>query len=586
MKFRSFLLLPVLLAALLCGCGPQAAIPTCTVLFEDNADVLFRSQVYAVPRGSSLTATVSIPAGQRIAAVSYPGCLISPSVQHTETRREYQLTLPAVSYPAIVRLSLLPDWTTTYRWGSEKSLAVTETGQRLRVNTLPWQEDFAQPGYYPLGWKNTQTGEIIGFGSRFDHTAAQEATLECAWLPCTDSAAFDYRADASGAVITGYHGSGSILIPHTLGGLPVVGIEAHAFGAVTAEIVALPHTLQFIRAGAFDSLTVNHLYLFDNLTQVSDAAFGTLSLRRLHIHAATAPVYCGSYFDTLSEKIDYLISVQEARKIVLFCGSSARFGYNSPMLEEALPDYRVVNLGVYAYSNMLPQAMLLESCLRPGDIVLSSPELDAIDMQFCGSKSLDREFFAMMESNYDMLTEIDLTGFTGIFDAFQSYQQARSRMTPRSYADIPAHYDEDNLPAPSLSYNRQGDYILHRPSNTDRKLFGIKRAFYNPDHIRPEDWQGLNAVYDRFLSRGAQVFFTYSPRSERSLSPDSDRASILALDDALRKKLHVPVISAIEDSLMDAFYFYGTDNHLTTEGAALHTQAVIADLQRALEENK
>ena len=583
MKFIRFLLLPVLLALLLCGCGQQTAAQTVTVLFEDNGDILFRNQIFDVPRGTGLTATVSIPAGQRIASVSYPGSLVSPCTLDTGTRREYQLTLPAVSYPAIVRLTLAPDLTTTYDIGTGEPLTVTETSQRLRVNTLPWQQDFARPGFYPLGWQNTQTREVIGFGSRFDHRSTQSVTLECAWMPCTDASSFDYAITEDGAVITGCHGTGDIILPDALDGQPVIGIAARAFGRVDCDTLALPATLQFVEPGAFEALTVKHLYLFDTLTQISDDAFGSLTLSHLHIHAARAPVYCGTYFDTLSEKIDYLDSMKDARKLILFCGSSARFGYNSPMLEEAFPGYTVVNLGVYAYANMLPQAMLLEQYLRPGDVVLSSPELDAIDMQFCGSNRLDKETFAMMESNYCLLAEIDLSGFTGIFDAFRDYQRSRSGMSPRSYDDIPAHYDEDNQPAPTLSYNRQGDYILHRPSNTDQKLFGIKRAFYNPSHIREEDWQGLNSVYDCFTAQGAQVFFTYSPRSARSISPDSDTSSIRALDEALRQRLHVPVISSIEDSLMDAFYFYGTDNHLTTEGAEIHTQAVIEDLKNVLQ---
>ena len=583
MKFIRFLLLPVLLALLLCGCGQQTAAQTVTVLFEDNEDILFRNQIFDVPRGTGLTATVSIPAGQRIASVSYPGSLLSPCTLDTGTRREYQLTLPAVSYPAIVRRTLAPDLTTTYDLGHGEPRTVTETSQRLRVNTIPWQQDFARSGFYPLGWQNAQTGEITGFGSRFDHRSTQAVTLECAWMPCTDVSFFDYAITEDGAVITGCHGTGDIILPDALDGQPVIGIAARAFGRVDCDTLALPATLQFVEPGAFEALTVKHLYLFDTLTQISDDVFGSLTLSHLHIHAAREPVYCGTYFDTLSEKIDYLDSVQEARKLILFCGSSARFGYNSPMLEEAFPDYTVVNLGVYAYANMLPQAMLLEQYLRPGDVVLSSPELDAIDMQFCGSNAMDKETFAMMESNYDMLAEIDLSGFTGIFDAFRDYQRSRSGMSPRSYDDIPAHYDEDNQPAPTLSYNRQGDYILHRPSNTDRKLFGIKRAFYNPSHIREEDWQGLNSVYDCFTAQGAQVFFTYSPRSARSISPDSDASSIRALDEALRQRLHAPVISPIEDSLMDAFYFYGTDNHLTTEGAEIHTQAVIEDLKNVLQ---
>ena len=583
MKMLRLLLVFCLLITTLYGCTMHSTA-MCTVVLEDNDEILFRNQVYDVPRGSDLTVTVSVPQGQRIAAVSYPGSLISPCVQETAARRDYQITLPDLRYPSLVRLTLTPDYTTVYRCNDGQPITITEASQRLRVNTLCWQQSFSKTGFYPLGWRILGTGQTIGFGSRFDHSIAQQMELECAWMPCTEPDAFEYGLTETGAVITGYNGSGSIVIPEDLDGFPVVGIGENAFGNVDTDILALPQTLQFIQPGAFTSLRAEHLYLFDSLQTVSDASFGKSAISHLHIHAATEPVYCGTYFDTLSEKIDYLASVQEEPKIILFCGSSARFGYDSPMLEGAFPGYRVVNMGVYAYSNMLPQAMLLEEYLRPGDIVLSSPELDAIDTQFCGSRRLDREFFAMMESNYEMLSALDLSELEGVFDALGAYLQERRNITPRSYLDIPAHYDEDNNSCAALSYNRQGDYILHRPSNTDRKLFGIKRAFYNESHIREEDWLGLNRVYDRFQALGARVFFTYSPRSERSISPDSDSASRKALEEAFRERLNVPVISSMEDSLMDAFYFYGTDNHLTTEGAAIHTKAVIADLQRALEE--
>lgn len=584
MKTLRLLLVFCLLITTLYGCTMHSTA-MCTVVLEDNDEILFRNQVYDVPRGSDLTVTVSVPQGQRIAAVSYPGSLISPCVQETAARRDYQITLPDLRYPSLVRLTLTPDYTTVYRCNDGQPITITETSQRLRVNTLCWQQSFSKTGFYPLGWRILGTGQTIGFGSRFDHSIAQQMELECAWMPCTEAAAFDYTCTGAGAVITGYEGSGSVIIPDKLDGFPVVGIGENAFGNVDTDILALPQTLQFIHPGAFTSLRAEHLYLFDSLQTVSDASFGKSAISHLHIHAATEPVYCGTYFDTLSEKIDYLASVAEEPKIILFCGSSARFGYDSPMLEGAFSGYKVVNMGVYAYSNMLPQAMLLEEYLRPGDIVLSSPELDAIDTQFCGSRRLDREFFAMMESNYEMLSALDLLELEGVFDALGAYLQERRNITPRSYLDIPAHYDEDNNSCAALSYNRQGDYILHRPSNTDRKLFGIKRAFYNESHIREEDWLGLNRVYDRFQALGARVFFTYSPRSERSISSDSDSASRKALEEAFRERLNVPVISSMEDSLMDAFYFYGTDNHLTTQGASIHTKAVIADLQRALEDN-
>lgn len=583
MKRFYLTLLSLLCAAALCGCSGRGETAKCTVVFEENASVHMNRHVFDVPRGEELTVTVSIARGERIDTVSVPGSTVSAMVRDTGTRKEYEITLRRVRYPTLVRLSTAPDFTTNYVFADGSTVTVTETTSRLRVNSLPYPAELRRDGFLPIGWRVQGTQETIGFGSRFDHTASGSMTLEPVWLPCSPEADFQWRTQDGGAVITAWQGRGDPVLPDTLGGLRVMGIDAGAFGAVQAETIAFPPTLEWIAPGAFAALTVENLHLFDNLETISDAAFGNAIVQQLHIHAAREPVYCGSYFDALSEKIDYLVSKQAEPKIVLFCGSSARFGYDSALIEAAFPDYRVVNLGVYAYANMHPQAQLVQQYLNPGDILLSSPELDAIDTQFCGSRAMERETFAMMESNYDMLARIDCSEYTGIFDAFADYQRARRTMQPRSYADVPASFDEDGNRREVLTYNRQGDYILYRESNLDRKLFGVKRAFYNAGHITEADWQGLNAFYDALTAQGVRVFFTYSPRSERSISPDSDAASIAALDAQLRQRLHAPVISQIENSLMDAVYFYGTDNHLSTEGVQLHTEQVISDLRRALE---
>ena len=97
-----------------------------------------------------------------------------------------------------------------------------------------------------------------------------------------------------------------------------------------------------------------------------------------------------------------------AKKIVLFSGSSTRFGYDREMIDRAFPDYEVVNMGVFAYSPALPQLELIRSCMKEGDILLDSPEFDAANRQFCYQKELDYATFAMMESNYDAFAGLDL----------------------------------------------------------------------------------------------------------------------------------------------------------------------------------
>ncbi len=117
--------------------------------------------------------------------------------------------------------------------------------------------------------------------------------------------------------------------------------------------------------------------------------------------------------------------MKDKKKIVLFSGSSTRFGYDSEMIDQAFPDYEVVNMGVFAYSPALPQLELIRSCMKEGDILLDSPEFDAANRQFCYQKELDYATFAMMESDYDAFAELDLREYAQVFTAFSAYQAAR-----------------------------------------------------------------------------------------------------------------------------------------------------------------
>ena len=78
------------------------------------------------------------------------------------------------------------------------------------------------------------------------------------------------------------------------------------------------------------------------------------------------------------------------------------------------------------------------------------------------------------------------------------------------------------------------------------------------------------------------MFFSYSPRNVHSLSEASAPEARLALLTWLKDYLGVPLISEIEDSLLPGRYFWLIDSHTGTEGARIHTQRVIRDLQNAL----
>lgn len=264
--------------------------------------------------------------------------------------------------------------------------------------------------------------------------AAESLTLYAQWVQWSPADLFRWRRDADGITITDYLGKEqAVAIPAQLDGQPVRGIGKDAFRNVKCETVFLPDTLYTLEDGAFCGCTLSTLYLFDNIRTISDPVFeGCGNLSVLHLNAVEEPVYSGSYFDTFQDKFDRLLSLRDRRKIVLFAGSSVRFGFDCAALDAAFPEYEIVNMGVFAYTSAMPQLELILTCMGEGDILLHCPEFDAADLQFCTTNDIESRFFNMMESNYDTLSLLDLRRYGAIFTPLGKYLTVKDPMVKKA----------------------------------------------------------------------------------------------------------------------------------------------------------
>ena len=571
----------LLVAVLLTSCAPAAAKPAaqCRIVLESSPAFTAQTQTAAVTPGQTVTFTLTPADGYTLTGADYPGARLM------RTGTGYTLSLPEVRYSTAVAVTAEKSDTVLYyrdNLGGDW-IEVPVTASHLRVNTAIQGELFTNPGHTLTGWNTAPdgSGQAVGLGSRTE----PGSRLYAQWATQNDAAEFTFTVNNGTATVTGWQGSGErLVLPDTLGGAPVIEIAAGAFADAACREVILPDTLRRIEPGAFTGCAVEALTLFDNLQTVSDYAFeGCTALRTLHINAATAPVYSGSYYATFADKYDRLLSLSKTRKLVLFSGSSARFGYDSAALDQALPSYAVVNMGVFAYTNALPQLELIRSQLQEGDLLLLSPEFDAAKRQFCTTNAFDDDFFCMVEENYDLLALLDLRQYSGVFSAFGSYLQTRAGMAARAYAVSPAELDEDGNAVDTPSYNAQGDYILYRPDAADdTPIYGLG-VEYTPAAFPQWYLDAANAAWEPLQQWGVHVWLTYSPRNRLAVSADTTDETIAALDAYLRNGLKIPVISRLEDSLLPGRYFYGTDNHLSTHGVALRTEQVIADLRTQME---
>ena len=577
---RLMLILAMLVLLAGCAAAPAAPAVQCRIVLESSPAFTAQTQTAAVTPGQTVNFTLTPADGYTLTGADYPGARL------TRTGTGYTLSLPEVRYSTAVAVTAEKSDTVLYyrdNLGGDW-IEAPVTASHLRVNTAIQGELFNNPGHTLTGWNTAPdgSGQAVGLGSRTE----PGSRLYAQWAAQNDAAEFTFTVNNGTATVTGWQGSGErLVLPDTLGGAPVVEIAAGAFTNASCREIILPDTLRRIEPGAFTGCAVESLTLFDNLQTVSDYAFeGCTTLRTLHINAATAPVYSGSYYATFADKYDRLLSLSKTRKLVLFSGSSARFGYDSAALDQALPSYAVVNMGVFAYTNALPQLELIRSQLQEGDLLLLSPEFDAAKRQFCTTNAFDDDFFCMVEENYDLLAPLDLRQYSGVFSALGSYLQTRAGMAARSYAVSPAELDEDGNPVDTPSYNAYGDYILYRPdAGEDTPIYGLPvdytvDAFPQVYYIDP-----ANAEIARFTADGVRVWLTYSPRNSQAVSEASTPEAIAALDAYFRENLNAAILTPLQDSLLPGRYFYGTDNHLSTNGVALRTAQVITALKDALQ---
>ncbi len=562
----------------------------CHIVLEAGEGYFVEDAVRVVEQGSDVSFMISLEEGWQFLGTDYLG---ETKIIRENDGKTVQLMLRDVEYSESICVSAKKgQYEIIYDAnggqaisGRQNVIPICYRGTHQRINTSVGTDIFVRDGYTMTGW-NTRadgSGQAVGLGSRIEWR--ENLTLYAQWESWTKEESFSWNEESGFAVITGYMGEEKkICIPARLGGFPMRTIAERAFAGTDCETVILPPGVYEIEKWAFQDSCLEKLYIYDDLQKISDYAFeGCDALCTLQINAIEYPAYSGNYFDTFQDKYDRLLSLQDKKKIVLFSGSSTRFGYDSARIDEAFPEYEVVNMGVFAYSPALPQLELILDCMKEGDILLDSPEFDAANRQFCHQKKLDYAVFAMMESNYDAFALLDLREYTQVFTAFSAYQDARRDMERKSYDICASEYDEDGNPLAVASYNQYGDYVLYRPnSEKEEPIYGLA-VNYTVNAFPEETYiDSINTEFQKFLDRGVNVYFTYSPRNKFALSEESTKAERDQLHAYLKSHLIVPVISALEDSLYPGTYLYGTDNHLSTEGVQIRTEKVIRDLKAQL----
>ncbi|MBR1813603.1 MAG: hypothetical protein IJ773_07240 [Lachnospiraceae bacterium] len=480
------------------------------------------------------------------------------------------ITLYDVRYP--VRLSVNcteARCQITYDTGLDVFTRTYSLAHHIRPNTENGETLFRE-GYTLIGWNTMPngSGEHIGLGSRMSVPEDGELTLYAEWEPWTEVSAFTYEAEEESVTITGCSGIRDVLcIPALIDGKPVERIER--IEGVFTEVV-LPATCRTVAPLAFAGCTVKELTLFDGLEEIYDDSFLNCDgLITVHINAIVPPVFIAKdRHANLADKYDILIASQDAKKMVVYSGSSAYYSVDTKQMEEAFPEYVVINMAVNAYFNGAAQMEMMEPYLKEGDLFLHMPECVG-ESQLCSSVDMsDIRFFMALEANYDLISLVDLTCVTYFWNGFAAFLRSRKNLDPVRYSDYADFIDDrGNYAYKRLPYGK--DESISGEARIDLERFSDKEAM-----------ERLNGYYERLTEKGVRVLLSNAPVNRQALlkvygpgyeklAEEYDAAFVTATHEKY------PLLLSLSECVFDGHDFYNTDFHLSSEATGLYTGMLI-----------
>lgn len=515
------------------------------------------------------------------------------------TGRKYRLTLKNIRRPLRVNvisqkekvpLNANPEKNCSivyyYNDGTGMSCTVDyKLSYHIRPNTLIG-EGIWRDGYTLTGWNTAAdgSGEHIGLGSRV--TVPDGAILSLygewsEWLPQED---FSYVLQQDGtAVLVSYGGKGdarNFVVPGKIDNYIVSGISSSftsdmPCGNLSSEVLVLPASIITIHSGAFVNAAFREICFCDSLEVVEPMAFSN-NIETYRVNSVMAPrLQKGNYNVRFADNLDIVISNADKKKLILFSGCSLSYGLNSVAVSDAFKEYIVVNAGLNGEFDALFQLECMLPYISEGDVLVHAPE-QKNSYQFFLDNSLDGRVFAMAEGNYDLLANVDFSYSDKVFAAWGMYVNLRKNAEECSYQDHTG------------MFNNYGDIAFDRPydesNEAARDVSYTQNWGFDLTLLTEKNIAVLTGVYDMFVERGADVYFSWAPINEQA-DGNYDIYAVAKEFEQRLENLLLPcgyrIISEATDYIFKGRYFYDSDYHLNDVGVMLRTKQLILDMKTA-----
>ena len=458
-----------------------------------------------------------------------------------------------------------------------------DTDHHLRPNSDIGSDIFEREGYYLESWntKANGTGTRIGLGSRFT-SLDRNMILYAQWVKENNPNNFTYVENEYGVTLTGCQNISSystLVLPKKIDDKKVTCISAGFLSGKTIDKLYLPLALKMIEKEAFNNCVINEMHFYENIN-VCDDCFKNTRITKLYINAILAPRYMTLEHTHVADGIDRLLLNINKKHMIFFGGCAFSYGLRSEIMAYEYSDYFITNLGVMGGSNAAFQFDILKNICKRGDIIIHAPE-EMSKYQLMYTTEAEIRMFQNLEANYDLLSYSDINDLPHFFDEYGGYVRNKKTEPAQKYSTYCPNYNEYGDILPEVSVSMDGVTRRRDEQGFVNKRYGSgDEKGYHTEYVTQESMNRLASYYDKFKNIGVTCLFTFSPINSNSLTKEEvDNKIWLQFENKVRQYLtSYPIISKAENYLYESIYFFEEDYHLTYEGAALRTQALIQDM--------
>ncbi len=408
-------------------------------------------------------------------------------------------------------------------------------------------------------------------------------TLYVVWAKATEADKFNYTSDGSGGIaITGYKGSanvGVLVIPEYINNKPVTTLSNGALSYNAFTRVVIPRTVKTIEDNAFKSCTrLKEVVFFDSVEKVSDASFTSCPISTVVLNAQRLPRYSGQSEGGFCIKYERIrtLHAQNKKKIIVVSGSSTLYGLDSKKMESNFPGYSVVNYGTNAENSSIFFMDAFSEYLTEGDILIHAPEFSDNPM---GGKIIRPKLFRGNEQCYDIFREVDMTKYTGFWNAFYTFQIGNPSSNLSAALSM-----SGKTPQLSCNVNMYGD-LEGAHTKPTKDSFGAANTKLNKGTL---NYNNLNDLYNTQMKpKGVIMLMSFATYDKSRMNPSyTNQTAYDEYTNYCKTVLNYPVISNVGAYIMEHKYFYNSEWHCTDEGALLRTAWLSEDLRNYLNTKK